>query len=100
MRLSGKAFRVFGAIGSRECSGNPAASRRMQSGIGGCVLQWLSPIDQVEARSEAVGLDLGLKTAVTTSDGEKLETGRFYRNIEVKIAKVQRAATSSRRNEC
>ena len=48
------------------------------------------PIAQADARSEAVGLDLGLKAAVTTSDGEKLEAGRFYRNIESKIARAQR----------
>ena len=34
----------------------------MRSGIGGCVLQSDVPVTQVEARSEAVGLDLGLKT--------------------------------------
>jgi hypothetical protein len=35
-------------------------------------------------------VDLGLKTAASTSDGEKLEAERFYRNIESKIALAQR----------
>ncbi len=90
LRLSGKAFRIF--------------ERDRLEGVqwkSGCFAQdavgdwWLCvavdvPVAQVEPRSEAVGLDLGLKTAVTTSDGEKLEAGRFYRNIEVKIALAQR----------
>ena len=42
------------------------------------------------APREAVGIDLGLKDTAVTSDGEKLESGRFYRNIEHKIAAAQR----------
>ena len=90
LRLSGKAFRIF--------------ERDRLEGVrwkSGCFAQdavgdwWLCVavdvlVTQVEARSEAVGLDLGLKTVVTTSDGEKLEAGRFYRNIELKIALAQR----------
>jgi IS605 OrfB family transposase len=41
-------------------------------------------------KNEEVGLDLGLKDTVATSDGEKLAAGRFYRNIEQKIARAQR----------
>ena len=41
-------------------------------------------------KNQDVGLDLGLKDTVATSDGEKLEAGRFYRNIEQKIARAQR----------
>ncbi len=90
LRLSGKAFRIF--------------ERDRLEGVrwkSGCFAQdavgdwWLCVavdvlVTQVEARSEAVGLDLGLKTVVTTSDGQKLEAGRFYRNIELKIALAQR----------
>ena len=90
LRLSGKAFRVF--------------ERDRLEGMqwkSGCFAQdavgdwWLCvavdvPVARAEARDGAVGLDLGLKTAVTTSDGEKLEVGRFYRNIESKIALTQR----------
>lgn len=39
---------------------------------------------------EAVGVDLGLKDIATTSDGETLEAGRFYRDAEHKIAQCQR----------
>jgi len=42
------------------------------------------------APDRAVGLDLGLKDTVATSDGEKLEAREFYRRIEQKIAQAQR----------
>ncbi len=47
-------------------------------------------VSQSVAPKEAVGLDLGLKDTVATSDGEKLEAGHFYRSIELKIADAQR----------
>jgi IS605 OrfB family transposase len=56
---------------------------------------WLClPVERVitpsVAKNDEVGLDLGLKDTVATSDGEKLEAGRFYRDIEWKIAQAQR----------
>lgn len=41
------------------------------------------------APKESVGIDLGLKTCATTSDGDKVES-RFYRDMEPKIAQAQR----------
>ena len=90
VRFSGKAFRVF-------------EQERLQ-GIrwkSGCFAQdavgdwWLCvPVDYAIARVVApkaeVGLDLGLKTTVATSDGVKLEAGHFYRAIERRIAEAQR----------
>lgn len=40
--------------------------------------------------TKAIGIDLGLKTAVTVSDGQTY-TGRLYRDSESKLAKAQRA---------
>jgi len=90
LRFSGKAFRVF--------------ERHRLEGIwwkSGCFAQdsvgdwWLCvPVEvalcETAAPMEAVGLDLGLKDTVATSDGEKLEAGHFYRSIEQKIANAQR----------
>src|SRR5256885_13965564 len=42
------------------------------------------------ALRECVGVDFGLKSVAVTSEGERLEAGRFYRNIEHKIAQAQR----------
>lgn len=39
----------------------------------------------------SVGVDLGLKTTATCSDGTTLENNRFYRGLEQKLAKAQRA---------
>jgi IS605 OrfB family transposase len=90
LRFSGKTFRVF--------------ERELLEGTvwkSGCFAQdsvgewWLClPVQQkvsdAVAQKEAVGLDLGLKDIVATSDGDKLEAGRFYRSIELKIANAQR----------
>ena len=43
-----------------------------------------------EPIKNSVGIDLGLKTVATTSDGDKLD-GRWYRNSEAKLAAAQRA---------
>src|SRR5262249_5771880 len=42
------------------------------------------------APGDWVGIDLGLKDVAITSDGERLESGRFYRNSEHQIAQAQR----------
>jgi putative transposase len=90
LRFSGKAFRV--------------CEQTLLDGVAwkcGCFAQdavgdwWLClpverPLTPSRATNEAVGLDLGLKDTVATSDGEKLEAGRFYRQIEQKIAQAQR----------
>ena len=47
-------------------------------------------VAQVPAPKARSGLDLGLKDTAVTSDGDKLEAGRFYRSIEQKIANAQR----------
>jgi putative transposase len=90
LRFSGKAFRVF----EQELLENA----RWKCG---CFAQdsvgdwWLCiPVEhavaQVLAPKAGVGLDLGLKDTATTSDGERLEAGHFYRSIEQKIANAQR----------
>jgi putative transposase len=90
LRFSGKVFRVF--------------EQALLEGLtwkSGCFAQdavgdwWLCvpverPVAVSQAACAAVGLDLGLKDTVATSDGEKLEAGQFYRQIEPKIAEAQR----------
>jgi len=44
----------------------------------------------------AVGIDLGLKDIATTSAGEKLQAGRWYRGLEEKLAVAQRAGNRRR----
>jgi putative transposase len=90
LRFSGKALRVF--------------ERELLDGVRwkcGCFAQdsvgdwWLClPIAVEASQSSApkpeVGIDLGVEHIATTSDGDKLCPGHFYRNIEQKIANAQR----------
>jgi IS605 OrfB family transposase len=43
-----------------------------------------------------IGIDLGLNTLVATSDGQKIEAPRHYRQLEVKLAVAQRAHNKQR----
>jgi IS605 OrfB family transposase len=90
LKFAGKSFRVF------EFSKLEGAKWR-----DGCFAQdavgdwWLClPIKrQIEhsiAPLEAVGIDLGLKTIATTSDGDKLEAGRWTQASAEKLAQAQR----------
>jgi IS605 OrfB family transposase len=47
-------------------------------------------VSHIPAPKEDVGLDLGLRETVATSDRDKLVAGQFYRSIEQKIANAQR----------
>lgn len=90
IRFCGKTFRVF-----------ESAKIEGVKWRDGCFAQdamgdwWLCLPIQIEATDypaprEIVGIDLGLKDTATTSDGDKLAAGQFYRNIESRIAEAQR----------
>jgi IS605 OrfB family transposase len=90
LRFAGKAFRVF--------------ERERLDGVkwrDGCFAQdalgdwWLClPVDFAAETSiapqQAVGIDLGLKTIAVTSDGERLEAGRWTHGLADKLAMAQR----------
>jgi len=90
LRFCGKTFRVF--------------ERERLEGVKwqqGCFAQdavgdwWLCLPVKVEqalavAPREAVGIDLGLKDVATTSEGERLEAIRFYRDARCKLGMLQR----------
>ena len=48
------------------------------------------PPEASPAPKEAVGIDLGIKDAAVTSNGERLEAIRFYRDAQCKLATLQR----------
>jgi putative transposase len=90
LRFAGKTFRVF----NREYLGE-------HKWRDGCFAQdavgdwWLCvPVhvqaEQTVAPRESVGIDLGLKTIATTSDGEKLEAGKWTARFADKLAMAQR----------
>jgi len=48
-------------------------------------------VEERTAGNGQIGIDLGLKTTATCSNGDTLERGNFYRNSEEKLGKAQRA---------
>lgn len=46
--------------------------------------------------TEEIGIDLGLKSVATYSDGQSLKKGDWYRKTQEKIAKAQRARKNNR----
>jgi putative transposase len=90
LRFCGKSFRVF----DREY----LADHKFRDG---CFTQdalgdwWICIPVQIRvepsvAPRESVGIDLGLKSIATTSDGEKLEAGRWTHAYAGKLASAQR----------
>ena len=51
---------------------------------------------EIPKGQDRIGIDLGLKTIATCSDGTTLEAGRFYRDMEPKLAIAQRAGKKAR----
>jgi putative transposase len=90
LRFSGKAIRVFDKERLDGVTWRSGCFSQDAVGDWFLCLPVAYESVQLPAAKEAVGLDLGLKDLVATSDGEKLEAGRFYRNIEQKIAQAQR----------
>jgi putative transposase len=90
LRFCGKTFRVF--------------ERERLEGVSwkqGCFAQdavgdwWLClpvevSIEQTAAPKESVGVDLGIKDAAVTSDGDRLDAIRFYRDAQHRIGALQR----------
>lgn len=90
LRFCGKTFRVFEAHRLEGIQWRQGCFA--QDAVGDW---WLClPVDHTSEASvapkESVGIDLGLKDTAVTSEGERLECGRFYRGLEAKIAQAQR----------
>jgi putative transposase len=90
LRFSGKAFRVFERHRLEDISWKSGCFAQDSVGDWWLCLPVEEAICETAAPNDAVGLDLGIRDTVATSDGEKLEAGHFYRSIEQKIANAQR----------
>lgn len=90
LRFCGKTFRVF--------ESNLLDGLKWKQGCfteDSCGDWWLClpveyPTEQSVAPREAVGIDLGIKTIATTSDGDTLEAGRWTQRTAKKLAMAQR----------
>jgi putative transposase len=90
MRFSGRSIRVFERERLEGVSWKCGCFTEDSVGDWFLCLPVAYRVVHSVAPREDVGLDLGLKHTVATSDGEKLEAGHFYRHIEHKIAQAQR----------
>jgi IS605 OrfB family transposase len=89
-RFCGKTFRVFDSGKLQNITWKQGCFA--QDSLGDWYLSLMVEVKQEVniAPKEAVGIDLGLKTIATTSDGEKLEASHFYRNLEPKLSQAQK----------
>ena len=90
LRFCGKSFRVFEQDKLIETKWKQGCFAQDSLGDWWLCLPVEIAVDTKPAPQELVGIDLGLRSVATTSDGEKLEAGRFYRDVEQKIAQAQR----------
>lgn len=90
LRFSGKALRVFESHRLDGVKWKQGCFAQDTLGDWWLCLPVEVPVEQNVAPKEAVGIDLGLKAIATTSDGDTLEAGRFYRDTEKKITQAQR----------
>ena len=89
LRFSDKSFRVFERELVQGCHWKCGCFAQDSLGDWWLCLPVEQSVAQPAAALEAVGIDLGLKDTATTSDGDKLVAGQFYRSIEQKIAMAQ-----------
>ena len=90
LRFSGKAFRVFQQDFLKDATWKCGCFAQDTIGDWWLCLPVEVPIEQSAAPCWKVGLDLGLKRTVATSDGARIEADQFYRKNELKIAQTQR----------
>lgn len=90
VRFCGKTFRVFEAERLDGVKWKEGCFAQDAVGDWWLCLPVEHPIEARSAPNELVGIDLGLKSVAVTSEGDRLECGRFYLSLEAKIAQAQR----------
>jgi putative transposase len=90
VRFCGKAFRLFEAERLNGVKWKQGCFAQDALGEWWLCLPVEVRADESEAPREAVGIDLGLKDLVVTSDGDRLPAGTFYRDLEQRISQAQR----------
>jgi IS605 OrfB family transposase len=90
LRFCGKTFRVFERERLAGLKWRDGCFAQDSVGDWWLCLPVIVTAEQSIAPLESVGIDLGLKTIATTSDGEKLEAGRWTAGNAEKLAAAQR----------
>jgi len=90
LRFCGKTFRVFDRESLTDVKWRDGCFAQDAVGDWWLCLPVIVMVEQTIAPLESVGIDLGLKTIATTSDGEKLQAGRWTQGNADKLAMAQR----------
>jgi putative transposase len=90
LRFCGKAFRVFERERLEDVKWRDGCFAQDACGDGWLCLPGKIAVEHKAAPPEAVGIDLGLKDIAVTSDGERLEAGRWTQDFAGKLALAQR----------
>ena len=90
VRFCGKSFRIFEPERLQGVKWRQSCFAQDAVGDWWLCLGVKVPVETTVAPKEAVGIDLGLKEVAITSDGDRCERSRFYRDIEPRIAQAQR----------
>jgi IS605 OrfB family transposase len=90
VRFCGKTFRLFEAERLNGVSWKQGCFAQDALGDWWLCLPVEVTAEESLAPREAVGIDLGLKDVAVTSEGDRLQAGTFYRNLEQSIARAQR----------
>lgn len=90
LRFAGKSFRVFERERLECVKWRDGCFAQDACGDWWLCLPVHIQVEQTIAPREAVGIDLGLKTIATTSDGEMLKAGRWTQRYAEKLVNTQR----------
>jgi putative transposase len=90
LRFCGKTFRVFDREYLGELKWRDGCFAQDSVGDWWVCLPVIETAERSAAPCEAVGIDLGLKDIAVTSDGERLEAGRWTHAFAEKLANAQR----------
>ncbi len=90
VRFCGKTLRIFEAERLNGVKWGQGCFAQDAVGDWWLCVPVKQPVEQRPAAEESVGIDLGLKDIAVTSDGERLEAGRFYGGMEARIAQPPR----------
>lgn len=90
IRFCGKRFRVFDSYGLDKYELRSGSFSQNALGDWFINIAVKTATKATDVPKRAIGIDLGLKACATTSDGQVLASGDFYRGIERRIAEAQR----------
>jgi putative transposase len=90
MRFCGKTFRVFEAERLEDVKWQQGCFAQDAVGDWWLCLPVEYTVERSVASHEAVGIDLGLKAIATTSDGDRLNAGRWTQHYADQLATAQR----------